>query len=106
MCVGDENAFCGKWECELIGKAGEEQKICHGKCSRTSEFGGERECSCTDMWGPIQISVPCRWKTRFYSKLSIVRFQKFPIIVAFISKMAYFKNVLFLKWPISKINLF
>jgi len=62
LCASDDNDFCGKWNCELVGAPGGEQKVCYGTCNSESERGGERVCSCTDMWGPIQISVPCQWK--------------------------------------------
>ena len=62
LCASDENELCGKWNCELVGAPGGEQKVCYGTCNSKSERGGERVCSCTDMWGPIQISVPCQWK--------------------------------------------
>ena len=40
---------------------GQEQAVCKGLCP-LGNLSGEKRCSCTKMFGPIQIIAPCEWE--------------------------------------------
>lgn len=56
------------WECTLNKRVGSNQKVCSAKCTN-SETGLQSDhaakCSCVEMFGPIQIAAPCKWKFEF-----------------------------------------
>jgi len=55
------NGITCSWNCEIDGDAGSERKICKSTCEDDEQIYTAR-CSCVEMFGPIQIAAPCKWK--------------------------------------------
>lgn len=55
------NGLTCSWNCNVEGSVGSEQKICKSTCEDDERIYTAR-CSCVEMFGPIQIAAPCKWK--------------------------------------------
>jgi len=55
------NGITCSWNCNIEGSVGSEQKICKSTCEDDERIYTAR-CSCVEMFGPIQIAAPCKWK--------------------------------------------
>ena len=55
------NGITCSWDCNIEGSVGSEQKICKSTCDDDERIYTAR-CSCVEMFGPIQIAAPCKWK--------------------------------------------
>ena len=55
------NGITCSWDCNIEGSVGSEQKVCKSTCEDDERIYTAR-CSCVEMFGPIQIAAPCKWK--------------------------------------------